>query len=296
MRGSAAITQRHAPLVHKLVRAGYYWPTMQKDAISYTRACDKCQRIRKPHPFTVGDTNFNDGTLAICSMEAWTSWDLSQSERRQLKFLVVGINYFTKWVEAEPLATITEKNDHPQANGQVEVTNRSLLKMIRTRLEGAKGLWLEELPNVLWAYRTTARTPTGESPFRLTFGTEAIIPVEIGVTNFRTNEYDEDNNDNQLRLNLDLLDEARDQAEAKTKAYQQRIARYHDRRVKHREFRVGDLVLRKVTLATKDPTQGKLGPTWEGAIQSQSSSIGEALITLRSWTAPHSCTPGMQNT
>jgi hypothetical protein len=98
----------------------------------------------------------------------------------------------------------------------------------------------------------------------LTFGTEAIIPVEIGVTNFRTNEYDEDNNDNQLRLNLDLLEEARDQAEAKTKAYQQRIARYHDRRVKHREFRMGDLVLRKVTLATKDPTQGKLGPTWEG--------------------------------
>ena len=117
--------------------------------------------------------------------------------RRQLKFLVVGIDYFTKWVEVEPLATITEKNvrgfvwkmiicrfgiprvfvsdngqqfdnspfrefceelgirnhysspGHPQANRQVEVTNRSLLKMIKTRLERAKGLWPEELPNVL---------------------------------------------------------------------------------------------------------------------------------------------------
>ena len=132
---------------------------------------------------------------------------------RQLKFLVVGIDYFTKWEEAETLATITEKNirsfvwrnficrygiprvlvsdngrqfdnnafrdfcselnikNHysspalPQANGQVEVTNWSLLKIIKTRLEGAKGIWPDELLSVLWAYRTTTRTPTGETPF-----------------------------------------------------------------------------------------------------------------------------------
>jgi hypothetical protein len=136
--------------------------------------------------------------------------------------------------------------------------------MIKTRLEGAKGLWPEELPNILWAYRTTARTPTGETPFRLAYGTEAVIPVEIGLTTWRTMNYDESSNDSQLRTNLDLLDEIRDQAEAKNKVYQQRMARYYHRRVKHREFRVGDLVLRKVTLVTKYPTQGKLGPTWEG--------------------------------
>uniref|UniRef100_A0A2N9GKA7 Integrase catalytic domain-containing protein n=1 Tax=Fagus sylvatica TaxID=28930 RepID=A0A2N9GKA7_FAGSY len=284
-------------LVHKLVRAGYYWPTMQKDAISYTRACDKCQRF---------------GNLIHSPPEALTPmtapWPFAQwgldimgplpVERRQLKFLVVGIDYFTKWVEAEPLATITERNirgfvwkaiicrfgiprtfvsdngrqfdnspfrefceelgihnhysssGHPQANGQVEVTNRSLLKMIKTRLEGAKGLWPEELPNILWAYRTTARTPTGETPFRLAYGTEAVIPVEIRLTTWRTGHHDEDNNDSQLRLNLDLLDEVRDQAKARTKVYQQRMARYYDRRVKHKEFKVRDLVLRKVTLST----------------------------------------------
>ena len=54
---------------------------------------------------------------------------------------------------------------HLQANGQVEVTNRTLLKIIKTPLEGAKGIWLDELPSVLWAYRTIARTPTGETPF-----------------------------------------------------------------------------------------------------------------------------------
>ena len=142
---------------------------------------------------------------------------------QQLKFLVVGIDYFTKWVEVEALATITKKNvwsfvwkcivcrfgiprvlvsdngkqfdndsfrdfcsqleiknhysspTHPQANGQVKVTNRSLLKIIKTRLEGAKGIWPEELPSILWAYRTIVRTPTGETPFWLTYGSEAVI-------------------------------------------------------------------------------------------------------------------------
>ena len=136
--------------------------------------------------------------------------------------------------------------------------------MIKTRLEGAKGLWPKELPNILWAYRTTARTPIGETPFRLTYGTEAVIPVEIGLTTWRTNHYNEGSNDVQLRSNLDLVDEVRDQAEANTRVYQQRMARYYNRRVKHRQFKVGDLILRKVTLATKDPTQGKLRPTWEG--------------------------------
>ena len=113
-----------------------------------------------------------------------------------MKFLVVGIDYFTKWVEAEPLAKITQQNvknfvwknivcrfgvprvlvsdngrqfdntpfrefceqfgiknhysspSHPQANGQAEVANRSLLKIIKTRLEGAKGVWPDELPGV----------------------------------------------------------------------------------------------------------------------------------------------------
>ena len=156
---------------------------------------------------------------------------------RQLKFLVVGIDYFTKWVEAEPLATIMEKSicsfvwrniicrygiprvlifdngkqfnisafrdfcselgiknhysspAHPQANKQVKVTNRTLLKIIKTQLEGAKGIWPDELPSVLWAYRTTARTPTGEMPFRLAYGVDVVIPAKVGLTSYRVENY-----------------------------------------------------------------------------------------------------------
>ena len=95
---------------------------------------------------------------------------------------------------------------HPQANGQVEVTNRSLLKIIKTQLEGAKGIWLNKLPSILWAYRTTARTPTGETPFRLAYETDAVIPAEVGLTSYRVENYSKDNEE-ALYLQLDLVDE-----------------------------------------------------------------------------------------
>ena len=74
---------------------------------------------------------------------------------------------------------------HPQANGQTEVTNRTPLKIIKARLDDAKGAWPEELPNVLWAYKTTAKTPIGETPFKLTYGFEAVIPIEVGITSIK---------------------------------------------------------------------------------------------------------------
>ena len=89
---------------------------------------------------------------------------------------------------------------HPQVNGQVEVTNRTLLKIINTRLERAKGIWPDELPSVLWAYRTTTTTPTGETPFQLTDGADAVIPAEIGLTSYRVQSYTEDKNEEAMRL------------------------------------------------------------------------------------------------
>ena len=78
---------------------------------------------------------------------------------------------------------------HPQANGQVEVTNRTLLKIIKTRLEGAKGIWPDDLPSVLWAYRTIVRTPTRETPFRLAYSIDAVIPIEVGLTSYWVENY-----------------------------------------------------------------------------------------------------------
>ena len=96
-------------LVHKLIRAGYYWPTMLKDAKAYVKTCDKCQRfsnlIRQP----------SEELTPMMTSWPFAQWGLDimgpfSTAMRQQKFLVVGIDYFTKWVEAKALATITEKN------------------------------------------------------------------------------------------------------------------------------------------------------------------------------------------
>ena len=87
-----------------------------------------------------------------------------------------------------------------------------MLKLIKTRLEGAKGAWPDELPGVLWAYRMTVRTPMGKTRFKMTFGTEAVVPVEIGVSSIRKAWYDEQSNDEGLKLALDCLPKVRDDA------------------------------------------------------------------------------------
>ena len=125
---------------------------------------------------------------------------------------------------------------HPQANGQVEVTNRTLLKIIKTRLEGAKGIWPDELPSVLWAYRTTTRTPTGETPFRLTYGADVVIPAEVGLTSYHVQNYMEDKNKETMRLQLDLVDEARAVAEQRLSRYQNLMSEHYNTKVKHRVF------------------------------------------------------------
>ena len=153
---------------------------------------------------------------------------------------------------------------HPQANGQVEVANRSLLKIIKTRFEGAKGVWPDKLPGVLQTYRMTVRTPIGETPFKLAYGSEAVIPAEVLVANHRVMKYQDEENEEQLRLNLDLIDEVRMDAEQRTTRYKSLMTRQYDAMVKPKHFNIGDLVLKRVFLATRNPAHGKLGPNWEG--------------------------------
>ena len=149
---------------------------------------------------------------------------------------------------------------HPQSNSQVEATNRSLLKIIKTRLEGTKGIWPNKLPSILWAYRTTTRTPTRETPFRLAYEVDVVIPTEVGLTSYQVENYSEDKNKKALRLQLDLVDEVWTMTEQRLAQYQNLMVKHYNSNVRHRDFWVGDLVLRKVMGAAKDPSQGKLGP------------------------------------
>jgi hypothetical protein len=171
---------------------------------------------------------------------------------------------FWKWCAELHIKNYFSSLGHPQENGQVEATNKTIFKILKKKMGDRNGDWVDDLLEVLWAYRTMKRTPTEETPYALAFRTEAIIPAELGSKSFQVENYKQETNDEGLKLHLDLLQEKRDRAQITMAAYQERVARYFNRKVKPRSFKVGDLVLRKVTLTTKDSDEGKLAPNWEG--------------------------------
>ena len=96
---------------------------------------------------------------------------------------------------------------YPQGNGQAEVSNKIVLNCLKKRLEGVEGKWVDELPGVLWAYRTTKRRSTGETPFSLDYWTEAIISPHITVLSVSIEVGSLDQNCKQMKVNLDMLEE-----------------------------------------------------------------------------------------
>jgi len=296
-------------LAKKVLRAGYYWPTMLKDAEDYVNLCDKCQRHGDMHLAPPTELT----SLVSPQPFAWWGIDLLgpfPKAAGQLRYLVVAIDYSTKWIETEPLAQITAKNvlcffkrnilarfgvptlvisdngtqftdqrfqnylrnigikqsfksvKHPQANDLAKAANMVILQGIRKRLKTAKTTWAEEVHTVLWAYRTTPHYTTSESPFRLTFGTEAVIPIELTELTWRTDaDTDFPTNTVNLREELEFVDEVRSKAALRETVLKQKIAVRHSKMVIKREFKVGDLVLRR---NQKDSEEGKLAANWEG--------------------------------
>ena len=140
-----------------------------------------------------------------------------------------------------------------------------------------------------------AKSATQETPFALAFGTEAVAPIEIGLKSPRTELASVEHNEEDLRLNLDLLDEKCEQVLKRTKDYQRKTTRYYNQKVKPRSYKPGDLVLKKLLRTRKNPAHGKLGPNWEGPyIVSRVVRLGnyklqaeEGKILPHAWNAEH---------
>ena len=101
---------------------------------------------------------------------------------------------------------------YPQGNGQAKAINKVIVSGLKKRLDDTKGKWVEELPHVLWTYRTTPHRSTGETPFSLTYGAEAVIPLETSFPTSRTSSFNPSDNDEQLTKSLDLIEEKRENA------------------------------------------------------------------------------------
>nr|GEW41663.1 hypothetical protein [Tanacetum cinerariifolium] len=267
--GSCSMHAGPRSVVAKAIRIRYYWLTMYKDARDLIQKC-------------------SDGS-------------------EKVKFLIVAMDYFTKWIEAKAVATITRGHvkkfvwdnivcrfgipdeivsdngkqfsdnpfkdwcdklnitqrfasvKHQQSNGLVERANQSLGEGIKSRLGEGNKNWVEELPHVLWAHRTMIKSSHGNTPFSLTYGTEAVIPIEIGMPTYRTAAVDVVSNNEELLLNLDLLEERRERAaicEAKAKL---KMTKYYNARVSGVTFKPDDFVYRNND-ASHAVAGGKLGP------------------------------------
>ncbi|XP_060972410.1 uncharacterized protein LOC133038318 [Cannabis sativa] len=223
-------------LAHRALTQGYYWPTMRADSSEYTRRCDKCQR------FAQVSHQPPERLTSITSPWPFMKWGMD----------IVG-----------KLPT-AHRRRYPQANGQAESSNKTIMNTIKKRLENAKGRWVDELPGVLWSYRTTARTSTGETPFSLAYGMEVVIPTESEVPTARHELTTEMQNWEDMCHELDTVDERRERASIRMAAYQQCLAKHYNKNARTRSFKVGDWVLRRVFQNTKEAGAGKLAPTWEG--------------------------------
>ncbi|XP_059635268.1 uncharacterized protein LOC132277424 [Cornus florida] len=174
-----------------------------------------------------------------------SSWQLFVDGSSNQMGVGIGINV--------PRAIVMDNGtnlDSKQVNGQAEITNRTIFACINKKLEEEKGKWLDELPNILWAYRTTLRRPTRESPFSIAYGTEAVI--EHQVPTIRSLAWNQERNDHMLKFYLNLLEEKRNAAAIRLTSYQQTLMNSHNRKVRDRGFAPGDLVLkRKVDIIKK---------------------------------------------
>ncbi|GJU32916.1 reverse transcriptase domain-containing protein [Tanacetum coccineum] len=153
---------------------------------------------------------------------------------------------------------------HPQANGQVKVTNSDIVKGMERRLSRTHQGWVDELLQVLWAHWTTPKSSNGETPFTIVYGSKAVVPIEISVETKRIKEFEARQNEKKRREDLDILEERREMASIREAYYKQNLERYYNKRVRPSTFEQGTYVLR-LKSASKAEFQGKMGPTWEGS-------------------------------
>ncbi|XXG88270.1 hypothetical protein AAC387_Pa12g0503 [Persea americana] len=254
-------------------------PTCRRTPSS--RRCEKCQKF--PHSLH----QLAQDLSPLSSPWPFAQWGLDivgplHRTPGNKRWLIVATDYFTKWIKAEPLSSITEQDiknfEHSirnvystpaylQSNDEAEISNKVILDGLKKRLDQAKGRWAEELPSVLWAYRTTPRRSTSATMFSLAYGMEEVIPLEVGLPTLRTKLCDQGLNDLNVARELDFAEERRKAAAIRLAAYQQQLARGYNQKVKEKRFAVGELVLKKTLPGDRNPNEGKLAPNWQGPFE-----------------------------
>lgn len=143
---------------------------------------------------------------------------------------------------------------HPQTNRQAKVANKRIMTILKAQLSTVKGKWADQLPTILWVYRTTPSTTSVKLSFALAFK----IPQkeELGKQM--------EENDESYKVNLDLLEGRRDLSLIKQNEHRARTERYYNHKFRVQTFKKGDLVFKNVKAVAHLQGRNKLSPKWEG--------------------------------
>ncbi|GKC92302.1 reverse transcriptase domain-containing protein [Tanacetum coccineum] len=233
-------------VVAKAMRLGYYWPTMLQDAWDMIRKCNDYQ-IHRLVP-----RNLQQPLTPITAPLPFYKW---------------GINIAGPFPEGPRKSceeVLVRQHSVPlQPFGRNSLGQWSLGEGIKARLGERNKNWIEELPHVLWAHRTMIMSSHSDTLFSLTYGTEVVIPAEIRMPTYRTTVVDAMHNDEELRLNLDLLEERHERTSIRKAKAKLKMIKYYNAKVRGVTFRPGDFVYHSND-ASHAVHGGKLGPKWEG--------------------------------
>ncbi|XP_073133888.1 uncharacterized protein [Henckelia pumila] len=205
---------------------GYYWPSMLKDCIRYSKGCQPCQKHGNIQRVPA------DEMYAIVKSWPFRGWAMDLIEKiypsssTGHNFIIVATDFFTKWVEEIPL-----KKD----NGQAEASNKVLIQILQKMMEDNPRDCPRLLPETLWAYRTSKRTATGVSPFALSYGHEAVLPIEIMVPSLQIamqNHLILELYNEAMITELEDLDDMRMQALNSLMHQKEKVAQRYNKRVK----------------------------------------------------------------
>ncbi|GJT15035.1 reverse transcriptase domain-containing protein [Tanacetum coccineum] len=154
---------------------------------------------------------------------------------------------------------------HPQTSGQVEVSNRGLKRILERTVGENHASWSDKLDDALWAFRTAYKTPIGCTSYKLVYGKACHLPIELEHKAYwalKHTNFDVQTAGDHRKVQLNELNELRDQAYENSLIYKEKTKRIHDAKIKNRVFNVGDRVL--LFNSRLKIFSGKLKSRWSG--------------------------------